>query len=277
MSDLTSIEKMKIEKYLGMGSGYVLDFSNRTFQEFILENTGLDIYDDKYDFASGSKANRLRAFWKEEPNYIVGKLLKDFVEYWEARKLIDYNYREEKDNDALKDEVLKIASRLMENSPVENIDAIKPLTDERDFTTLANTIRDSIYKNQPELALDRLHTFVTKYVRELCNRHGVVCDRTKPLHSIFGEYIKKLKEKGAIQSIMTERILKMSISILESFNDVRNNQSFAHDNILLNYNESVLIFNNVSSTIRFIESIEKSLDLEKKKKEIDTEWDEIPF
>ena len=276
MSDLTSIEKMKIEKYLGMESGYVLDFSNRTFQEFILENTGLDIYDDKYDYASGSKANRLRAFWKEEPNHIVGKLLKDFVEYWEARKLINYSSQRD-DDTALKDEVLKIASRLTENSPVENIDAIKPITDEKNFATLANTIRESIYKNQPELALDRLHTFVTKYIRELCNRHGVVCDRSKPLHSIFGEYIKKLKEKGAIQSVMAERILKMSISILESFNDVRNNQSFAHDNSLLNYNESVLIFNNVSSTIRFIESIEKTLDIEERKGEIDTEWDDIPF
>ncbi len=54
MSDLTSIEKMKIEKYLGMSSGYVLDFSNRTFQEFILENIGVDIYDDKYEYARGA-------------------------------------------------------------------------------------------------------------------------------------------------------------------------------------------------------------------------------
>jgi len=276
MSDLTSIEKMKIEKYLGMESGYVLDFSNRTFQDFILENTGLDIYDDKYNYASGSKANRLRAFWKEEPNHIVGKLLNDFVEYWQARKLVNYSFQRH-DDTTLENEVLKIAFRLTKNSPVENIDAIKAITDEKEFTILANTIRDSIYKNQPELALDRLHTFVTKYIRAFCHRHGVVCDRSKPLHSIFGEYIKKLKEKGAIQSRMAERILKMSISILESFNDVRNNQSFAHDNSLLNYNESVLIFNNVSSTIRFIESIEKTLDIEKKTEQIDTKWDDIPF
>jgi hypothetical protein len=51
---------------------------------------------------------------------------------------------------------------------------------------------------------------------------------------------------------MTERILKSSISILEAFNDVRNNQSIAHDNPILNYNESVLIFNHVSSAIKFI-------------------------
>lgn len=82
MSDLKSIEKMKLEKLFDMGSGYVLDFSNRTFQEFIIDNTGIDIYDDKYDYASGSKANRLRAFWKKEPNYLVGRLLSDLLEYW---------------------------------------------------------------------------------------------------------------------------------------------------------------------------------------------------
>jgi len=275
MSDLTSIEKMKIEKYLDMASGYVLDFSNRTFQEFILENTGLDIYEEKYNYASGSKANRLRAFWKEEHNYVVGKLLNNFVEYWKARKLTN-NYQQENDT-VLRDEVLKIASRLMENSPIENIDAIKPISNDKDFATLADNIRESIYKNQPEAALDRLHTYVTKYIRKLCDKHGVSWNKNKPLHSIFGEYIKILKQKNAIHSVMSERILKMSISILESFNDVRNNQSFAHDNPLLNYHESILIFNNVSGTIRFIESLEKALELDNKKEKIDTDWDDIPF
>jgi len=43
MSDLTSIEKIKLEKLLEMGNGYVLDFSNITFQEFVLENLNIDI------------------------------------------------------------------------------------------------------------------------------------------------------------------------------------------------------------------------------------------
>ena len=34
MSDLSSIEKRKLERLLGMGSGYVLNFSDRTFSEF---------------------------------------------------------------------------------------------------------------------------------------------------------------------------------------------------------------------------------------------------
>ena len=31
--------------------------------------------------------------------------------------------------------------------------------------TLAKAVRDAIEKNEPELGLDRLHTFVIKYVR----------------------------------------------------------------------------------------------------------------
>jgi hypothetical protein len=55
---------------------------------------------------------------------------------------------------------------------------------------------------------------------------------------------------------MTLRILKSSISTFEAFNDVRNNQSLAHDNRILNYEESILIFNHVASSIRFLRSIE---------------------
>jgi hypothetical protein len=55
---------------------------------------------------------------------------------------------------------------------------------------------------------------------------------------------------------MTERILKSSISIMEAFNRVRNNHSYAHDNSILNYSESLLIFAHVTSSIRFIDSIE---------------------
>ena len=76
---------------------------------------------------------------------------------------------------------------------------------------------------------------------------------------------------------MTARILKYSTKILDSFNDVRNNRSLAHDNPILNYHESVLIFNNVSSAIKFIESIEKEKLEVDEQDEVQAEWDDIPF
>ena len=44
MSDLSFTEKARLEKLFGMSSGYVLDFSNRTFQEFVADSVQRDIY-----------------------------------------------------------------------------------------------------------------------------------------------------------------------------------------------------------------------------------------
>ena len=43
MADLSSIERRKLERMFRMGGGYVLDFSDRTFNEFCEEHTRRDI------------------------------------------------------------------------------------------------------------------------------------------------------------------------------------------------------------------------------------------
>lgn len=267
MSDLTSIEKIKIEKLLGMSSGYVLDFSNRTFENFVVESVGKDIFDEKYSFGSGSKANRLRAFWKSEPNFLVGKLLNYILAYI-------LELPRPPGNEQLYTDCKKIATRLIEGAPVSELSAITPNSEERDFEVLAKSVREAINRNEPETGLDRLHTFLVRYVRVICKKHGISFDRDKPLHSLFGEYVKKIKQLGLIESEMAERILKSSISTMEAFNDVRNNRSLAHDNSMLGYNESLLIFNHVASAIRFITSIEDGAG---RKAPQSTASDEIPF
>jgi len=69
-----------------MGSGYVLDFSNRSLQDFILTCCKKDIFNDRYNQGSGSKANRLRAFWDIELDSVVGKVLTEMLEYWRTQK-----------------------------------------------------------------------------------------------------------------------------------------------------------------------------------------------
>jgi hypothetical protein len=248
MSDLTFAEKMKLEKLFQMGSGYVLDFSNRTFQEFVFDSIGKDVYDANNTYGGGSKASLLRAFWKQEPNYRAGKLISDLLEHcrdWRARDGVE-----------LYKECLRIAERLKQSAPVQDLEAITPNSADREFEVLAKSVKDAIDKNEPEIGLDRLHTFVIKYMRVLCEKYNIAVGRDKPLHSLVGEYVKHLKHRGLIESPMTERILKSSISTLESFNDVRNDQSYAHDNPVLNYSESLLIFNHVASAIRFMTELE---------------------
>ena len=106
------------------------------------------------------------------------------------------------------------------------------------------------------MGLDRLHTYTLKYIRILCEQHGISTERSKPLHSLIGEYIKALRQEGRIESVMTERILKSSISVMEAFSEVRNDQSYAHDNPILSYEESNLVLSHVISSLRFIQAIE---------------------
>lgn len=81
MSTLNTNEKQLLEKLFQMGSGYVLNFSDRTFGEFFHDDVGVNIFDQKYNYASGSKANRMRGFWQVTDDALVGKSIEKLIEY----------------------------------------------------------------------------------------------------------------------------------------------------------------------------------------------------
>lgn len=230
-----------------MQSGYVLDFSNKTFTEFVHEVTGRDIYDGRYSEAGTSKANHLRTFWKIESDQLVARLTEALIEHGIASNLIELNESQA---------AHRVFSRLQQQAPVADLDAIRPNTDEPTFDLLARSAREAIDAGRPEEGLDRLHTFLTKYLRVLCGKRGIDAPKDKPLHSLMGEYIKKLRDAGVLRSAMAERIMKSTISSLEAFNQVRNDQSLAHDNRVLGSHEALYIFNHVASLIRFLQVID---------------------
>jgi hypothetical protein len=268
MADFNFMERRNLEEYLQMGGGYVLDFSNRTFQEFVFDSVRLNI-DDEGVGGLGSKAWRLRHFMKHQPDHIVGKLIAAFVEYREG------TYKEPCPN--LADKCRAIAQRLLQSAPVHDASVISLLAGREQFEKLAKGVLDCINNNDPESGLDRLHTFSMAFVRSLCEKHGLTVERDETLHSLFGKYVKKLKELNLIESPMAERILKSSISILDAFNDVRNNRSLAHDNPVLNRSESLLIFQHVTSTIRFVWTLDQSIAEPTNEEVFRFEEEDIPF
>ena len=83
MSSLTDIDKRYLEKILNMGSGYVLDYTDATFDGFFARH-GVSIHGQKYQTYGTSKDKKLRSFWEQEPDTLVGQALSEMLDSYEA-------------------------------------------------------------------------------------------------------------------------------------------------------------------------------------------------
>ncbi|MBK8394999.1 MAG: hypothetical protein IPL26_07090 [Leptospiraceae bacterium] len=92
MAKINFIEKQKLERILNMDQGYVLDFSNRTFQEFIKDCLDIDIYKN---YPNLSKAKILRAILENEKDIYVGKLINQLLKYKKEFHTIADNEKED--------------------------------------------------------------------------------------------------------------------------------------------------------------------------------------
>ena len=81
MARLTIGNKQVLEQLFQMGGGYVLNFSDRTFAEFFNEAVGVDINDPQYQYSGGSKANRMRGFWRTADDALIARSIKELLAY----------------------------------------------------------------------------------------------------------------------------------------------------------------------------------------------------
>jgi hypothetical protein len=83
MSSLTEIDKRYLEKILSMGGGFVLDYSDPKIGAFFNRHK-VDIHGPKYQTYGTSKAKKIRAFWEAEPDALVGAVLSELLDSYEA-------------------------------------------------------------------------------------------------------------------------------------------------------------------------------------------------
>lgn len=69
---------------------------------------------------------------------------------------------------------------------------------------------------------------------------------------------KKYAENKYFESDFVVTSLKMNISIFEKYNSIRNNQSYAHDNDVLNKMEAEFVVKTIANFLCFINKIEES-------------------
>lgn len=132
MSSLKTIEKKYLGDLLDVTSGYVLEFSNETFAEFFRDNVNINIYDKKYTTYGESKGKRLKSFWDQESDNLVGTALLAMLDVWKYEQS-----RNNKPTESPKyTECKKIINRLLGKTTTDTEESTEKEFLRRDFTKL---------------------------------------------------------------------------------------------------------------------------------------------
>ncbi|ATY81804.1 nucleotide-binding protein [Aeromonas veronii] len=108
---LDKVEQKIVEQYFDMRTGYVLHHSNRTFADFF-EQFDIDIYNDRYCDIGDSKAKRLRSFFNQHDDEIIGKVILALIEDND----IEQNLNSPPKNHELRQRCIDIANRLINSA-----------------------------------------------------------------------------------------------------------------------------------------------------------------
>ena len=254
---VSRIDRALFEEALGMQSGYLLDFSDRTFGNFFFSEVGVDpevAPESKLFSAYGSsKAKRLRSFIAKAEPHLVARALRALWEYRENNVLGCSRPHE----DRLREAYFRVVGQFEGEEQIIDSTGIEAFEANETLQELVAAIRRDLDAGRPNAGLDRLHTYCMKRFASLVIKHGgEPCGENDALHARVGKYVKALKTERSLTE-MTERIIKSSISTFEAMNDIRNNKSFAHDSeTLVPMDEAKLIYDSVTALLRFLKTFD---------------------
>ncbi len=83
MSTLTRNDRRYLEKILEMDYGYVLNYSDATYDE-VFRRHGVEIHAERFQTYGTSKAKKMRSFWDQEPDALVATVLGDMLDEYEV-------------------------------------------------------------------------------------------------------------------------------------------------------------------------------------------------
>lgn len=165
MADLTTIDKQILEWLFQMWGGFVLDFSDRTMGDFFKDDIGININAEKYNYASWSKANRMRGFWAEEDNAIVGGSILKLIGYIES-KIILGDFKQTTFSDIKLKAWQKIWNRLLDKKNKESkIETEVDLSEE--IGKYLKKSEDEIDRKDYDWAIGTLWTFLEEFFEDL--------------------------------------------------------------------------------------------------------------
>ena len=223
MADLRTIDKLILERLFQMGGGYVLDFGDRTIGEFFTDEMGIDFFDEKYNYASGSKANRMRGFWKVADNELVGRSILKLVEYIENKILLG-DFKEKGYPNTQIIAVKKIAKRLLGDKAIEidrnkkeiKVEAsivngnISIILNKKVFAHVQGLLSDEHYFN----AVEEAYKIVREKLKNITGKEKAhEAFKENNYHLIFGHTTKNAVERDFFEGV---KFLHMAIQKLRN-------------------------------------------------------------
>lgn len=188
MSELSMSDRRSLEQFLGMSSGYVLDFSDRTLGEFVFDAVGVDIHAEKYTKQGTSKAKKLRSFLRLEPDYAVGKLILPLIEH-KVSLLAAF----EPEEAALAEKCRQIGTRLLAGGP--SLAPLKEHAKVLNANHLAEQIRrmEASVQTDPSLAIGTAKELIETYCKTILAERGKPVIGTPDVSTLTKATLKELK------------------------------------------------------------------------------------
>lgn len=266
MARFTVNEREIIYKLFDISGGYILcdlyrkTGKNKTWtQKLIFESTNIDIYtDDDYKFLSQQKAIE-KIFDTREP-LEVANLIQSFCDYI---KLNEKEYLRAYSRWCYEDlfydlleKVEKIISKLKETVSTSQLPALNIAG----LRNLENDLKQKLEKQEYDLAIDRLHTYSLFFLEALCKENNITPNRDPKGHIMFDDMISQLQRKFENNSLLNnfeKETIKNSKIMLQKYNEVRNNQSYAHPNKVIENARARYVVNNIIILLNFLDKISK--------------------
>lgn len=249
-----TLDMWLVDQAFVMTQGYVLDFSDKTFNDFVRRRFNIDATAAAYTAEGASKAKRLRALLRSLVSGAQAEVLRVFWDY--RQKATNQCLPSSLEPQVEADFLAMIAKLEGAYQPID-LEILEKFSGDQTLGELIEAIQREITANKPHAALDRLHTYATKKFGDLLARDGIIVAHNDALHSRAGRYINNLRQTAQIGEYTT-KIAKSAVQVMEQFNHVRNNQSLAHDNEMLSLVEGRYVFETVLSLLRFIKALDEA-------------------
>ena len=103
-------------------------------------------------------------------------------------------------------------------------------------------------------ALDRVHTVLHGYLKQVCKEAGIVYPEDATLNQLMN-ILRQNHPALVTKNDNADQILKSMANVLDKLNPLRNNSSLAHSNpVLLESDEAMLVINTVNTLLSYLNS-----------------------